>query len=289
MKFGQFEIRTFVEQRFRLDGGGMFGVVPKTMWQKLMPADENNLIPMATNIFVLNANGKNYLFDVGLGDGLTEHEKKIYNTDGRSEMDTGLASLGLTTADIDVVVPSHLHTDHAGGVCRVVDEQYVPRFEKARYVVCREEWQAAMNPNERTKPVYAVERLRALEEAGQLDIIDGNTQITPGVTLRHTGGHSEGHWALEMESEGERVFFYGDIYPTRHHMKGAYVLAYDVYPLTSLEVKNVTLPKIIDEKIVMAYDHDPDFPFARIRQEGRRIIAEPVDVNKACTTSKEGL
>lgn len=277
MKFGQFEIRSFVEQRFRLDGGGMFGVVPKIIWQKLMPADENNLIPMATNIFVLKAHGKNYLFDVGLGDALTDLEKKIYNTDGNSAMESGLASLDLTTADIDVVLPSHLHTDHAGGVCKLVDGEYRPRFENARYIFCREEWQAAMNPNERTKPVYAVDRLRVLKEAGQLDLIDANTEIVPGLNVKFTGGHSEGHWALEMESEGEKVFFYGDIYPTRHHMRGPYVLAYDVFPLQSLEVKNKKLPEIIADGVIMAYDHDPDVPFARIKQDGRKLIAEPVN------------
>lgn len=288
MKFGQFEIRTFVEQHLWLDGGGMFGVVPKSMWQKLMPADENNLIRMTTNIFILNANGKNYLFDVGLGDTLSDKEKTLYGTDGNSHMNSGLSSLGLTTDDIDVVIPSHLHTDHAGGVSIRVDGEYRPRFGKARYVVCREEWQAAMNPNERTKPIYAPERLRALEEAGQLDIIVGNTDIAAGIRVLFTGGHSEGHWALEMESEGEKVFFYGDIYPTVHHMRGPYIPSYDVFPLQSLQVKNWKLPEIIRDGIIMAYDHDPDIPFARIRQDDRKLIIEPVEAASAASASKEG-
>src|SRR5512145_2540498 len=113
MRFGQFEIETFVESHFRLDGGLMFGVVPKSMWNKLLPADENNLVPMAANLFVLTAHGKKMIFDVGLGDTLSDRERKVYSTSGESNLDSGLSTLGLTPADIDYVILSHLHTDHA--------------------------------------------------------------------------------------------------------------------------------------------------------------------------------
>ena len=208
MKFGRFEIRTFVEQHFRIDGGSMFGVIPKVMWSRMIESDENNFVPMVTNLFVLTAHGRNFIFDIGLGDTLSEREKKIYNTNGNSNLEPGLKSLGLATGNIDYVILTHLHTDHAGGAVLFEDGRYVPRFGNARYVINRAEWKAAVEPDERTAAVYVAERLTPLEQAGQVDFVDGDTELFPGVRVVHTGGHTEGHFALELESEGRQVFYY---------------------------------------------------------------------------------
>ena len=123
MRFGSFDITPFVEREFRLDGGSMFGVIPKSIWQKLLPADENNLIPMVTNLFVLRANGQTLLFDAGLGDSLSEREEKIYGAVGPSRMNEGLAEAGVTPDDIDVVILTHLHTDHCAGAVKRAGER----------------------------------------------------------------------------------------------------------------------------------------------------------------------
>ena len=125
MKFGDFDISTFVSEQFRLDGGTMFGVIPKSLWQKMLPADENNLISMVNNLYLLTAHGKRYIFDAGLGDTLTDREKKIYGTDGLSHIESGLAALGLKPADIDYVLLTHLHTDHCGGALKKIDRKSV--------------------------------------------------------------------------------------------------------------------------------------------------------------------
>jgi len=276
MKVGLFEINTFVEQKFKLDGGSMFGVVPKTIWQRLIPADENNLIPMVTNIFVLKAQGKNFIFDTGLGDTLNEREKKIYSTTGESSLEKGLSNLNLTPDDIDYVLLTHLHTDHAGGAVKKVNGQYVPRFKNARYVINREEWRAAVNPDERTGAVYIPERLLPLEKAGQVDFIEGDTELFQGLRAVVTGGHTESHYALEIESEGTSVFYYADIFCTSKHMKVAYVPATDLYPLQTMEVKRRTLPRIVNRNVIMAFDHDVQHPLARIREAGGKFVAEPV-------------
>lgn len=276
MKFGSFEIHSFVEQSFRLDGGTMFGVIPRSMWSRLIAPDENNLIPMVTNLFVLKANGKNMIFDIGLGDTLSERECKIYGTDGVSSLESGLQELGITPDDIDYVILTHLHTDHAGGAVKLVDGQYVPRFANARYIINKNEWQTALEPNERTAAVYVPERLRPLQEAGVVDFIDGNTELFPGIKAAHTGGHTEGHFALEMESEGQQVFYYADLYCTTHHMPLPFVPATDILPLETMEAKRRTLPTIVDTGVIMAFDHDVVNPFARIKQDGRKLIAEPV-------------
>jgi len=277
MKFGQFEIKSFVERKFRLDGGQMFGVIPKTMWQKLIPADENNLIPMVTNLFVLKARGKTMMFDGGLGDSLNEREEKIYAVESASMMDSGLAGIGLTPDDIDVVILTHLHTDHAGGIAKLVDGKFVPRFANARHIIDKTEWDRAINPDERTGAVYLPERYRPIEEAGLVDFIDGETELFPGVRAVPTGGHSEGHFALEIESEGKQVFYYADIFATSAHMGVAYVPATDLFPLDTMAVKRRVLPRIIEENVVMAYDHDVNIPLGRVRQEGRKYVVTPVE------------
>ncbi len=276
MQFGSFEILTFVEQEFRLDGGSMYGIIPKSMWNKITPADDNNLIAMVTNLFVLKAHGKTFMFDSGLGDTLSDREQKIYGTDGQSRMNAGLESLGLAAGDIDYVILTHLHTDHAGGAVRLENDTYVPRFENAKYIVSEDEWADAGNPNERTGAVYVPERTQALENAGQVEFVDGNTELVPGVNIVHTGGHTRGHFGLEMESEGERVFYYSDILPMAGHLRVPVIAAADTMPLDSMNVKRRMLESIVDTGVVMAFDHDVTMPFARVISDGKRLVAQPV-------------
>jgi glyoxylase-like metal-dependent hydrolase (beta-lactamase superfamily II) len=277
MKFGQFEIRTFVEQKFKLDGGSMFGVIPKMMWGKMWPSDENNLIPMVVNLFVLKAHGKNMIFDIGLGDTLSIREKKVYNTDGVSNLEPGLKKLGLTPDDIDVVILTHLHTDHCGGGVKREGDEYVPRFKNARYIINREEWEAAIHPDERTSAVYVAERLLPLEQAGLVSFIDEGTDLFPGIRAVHTGGHTDDHFALEIESEGHAVFYYADIFPSQHHMRVPFVPATDLAPRESMAAKREALKRIVDKDVIMAFDHDIDAPLVKFTEKDGKLIAHPVD------------
>jgi len=273
MKLGRFEILPFVEQKFKLDGGQMFGIIPKTMWSRLLPADDNNLIDMVTNLFVLKAHGKVMIFDIGLGDTLSDREKKIYGTDGVSFLESGLTSLGLRPEDIDAVILTHLHTDHAAGGVKEVDGDYVPRFPNARYYVSKAEWSDAVNPNERTAAVYVPERLLPLKEAGQVVFFEGETELFPGIKAVPTGGHTDGHYGLEIESEGEKLFYYADIFPMSAHMAVPYVSAADLHPLETMEIKRRLLPRIVDQNVILAFDHDTKTPLARIVSDGKRYKA----------------
>ncbi len=277
MKFGDFEITTFVEHRFKLDGGSMFGVIPRSMWQKFAPPDENNLVEMTNNLFVLKAHDKNFIFDIGLGDTLSDREKKIYGVVGESTLSEGLQSVGLTEDDIDYVIMTHLHTDHAGGAVKFEDENFIPRFNNATYVASQIEYDVATHPNERTSAVYVPERYYALKDSGQLQLIDGNYEFMSGINFVHTGGHTEGHFAIEMESGGQKVFYYADIFPSSHHIPVPFIPATDLYPLDTMGIKRKKLPEIIEDNIIMAFDHDMDKPFARVIAEGKRFKTEKVD------------
>lgn len=277
MKFGSFEIVPFVEQHFRLDGGSMFGVIPKKIWSRLLPVDENNLVPMEVNLFVLKTGKKNILFDTGLGDCLTDGEKKIYAASGDTNIERGLKEIGLTTDDIDLVFLSHLHTDHAGGAVRNSDGAYSTRFKKAKYLVQKIEWRDAMNPNERTAAVYIPERLEILEKSGQMELIDGEEEILPGVKVILTGGHTPGHMAIEAVSGDTTVVYYADIVPSSHHIRIPYVAAVDLDPLKTMAVKRGLLDKLAGKKHAIVFDHDIDIKIGALNRDGRKISVNKIE------------
>lgn len=248
----------------------MFGIVPKVIWNKHIPADEKNFIPFATNLYVLKAHGKTIIFDIGLGDTLNDREKIVYNANEKSFLQSGIENLGLNYDGIDYVILTHLHTDHAGGVAILDNGQFVPRFKNAKYLASKEDWNAAMHPNERTSPVYHPERLNSIKDSGQLELIDANSELFPGIKAVYTGGHTEGHFALEIESGGKRVVYYSDIFPTVWHMPIAYIAATDIRPLESMEVKRKILPRLLNDDTIVAFNHDPNVTFGKIVQDGKR-------------------
>jgi len=276
-RFGDYTIYHFVERRFKIDGGAMFGVVPKKIWGKLVASDENNLIPMQTNLFVVDTGREKILCDTGLGSILTEKERKVYAAFDDSQIETGLAEIGFTVDDIDLVFLSHLHTDHAGGTMIETGGRLIPRFRKARYLVQKAEIEDALNPDERTGAVYVAARMRALEESKQLDVIAGDSDIRPGVKLIHTGGHTAGHMGIEFNSGGETVVYYADIIPSVHHFKVPYVASVDLFPTDTMKVKRSLVKRALEENLIIAFDHDIEIPIGRAREEGVKTVIDAVE------------
>jgi len=279
MKLGKFQVDVFVENRSYVDGGMMFGVVPKKIWAKDIEVSSDNLVAMDTNIFVIRTGEKTLIVDTGLGDMLTGRQRKMYGITEPSNMDKGLSNLGLGPEDIDYVIQTHLHLDHVGGA--VIDDGHgkpVPRFPRATYVAQRIEWNAGNNPDDRSFAAYDRTKFLPLHDSGQLQLIDGNTDLLPGIKLVLTGGHTLGHQGVIVESEGERLLLFADIVPMSTHLRPAYVSSADLFPLDTIKIKKELLPEIVEQGWYLGFDHDIEIKVARIVDTGKKLAAEKVMV-----------
>ena len=278
LKIGDFKLHCIVENRFHLDAGGVYGIVPRSIWSKLQEADENNLLPFDTNVFVLQAHGRNILFDVGLGDFLEEKQRKLYSCFEQSGLPSGLEALGLTPDDIDFVLLSHLHWDHAGGCIKSVAGAPAVMFPTAQHYVHTDEWDDAMNPDERTVGVYFPNRLRVIESAGLLRLIEKDTEVLAGIKLVRIGGHTRGQLGVEVESGGEKLIYYADNFLSCHHLKIPYVPASDLFPVDTQRCKRETLPKAAAGGWYLALDHDIENKVVKIKYDGLKYSCEKVHI-----------
>jgi glyoxylase-like metal-dependent hydrolase (beta-lactamase superfamily II) len=246
------------------------------MWQKLVPPDDENRVPMQTNLFLVRTGQANILLDSGLGDALSDFDIKVYDPRGPSRIEESLREIGLEPSEVSHLIFTHLHTDHSNGAFAGDPDTPRLRFPKARFFVQRDEWEDATNPNERTGAVYMTHRLRLLEDSGNLHLLDGDAEIAPGVRVHKTGGHTRGHQGVRVTHAGERFFYYSDIIPSRFHLKGPYVAAVDVLPLETMKVKKALLSEALDGRTIIGFDHDTEIMFGRLVKKEKWIDVEPV-------------
>jgi glyoxylase-like metal-dependent hydrolase (beta-lactamase superfamily II) len=277
MKLGAFEIYPLSDGSFRLDGGAMFGVVPKALWQRCCAADELNRIPLSLTCLLIRAHGKNILVDTGLGSKEDPRFKEMFAVDRTVSLELSLKRLGLSRDDIDLVINTHLHFDHAGG--NTMDNgsgALVPAFPKARYVVQRGEYDDAVRANERTRASYRRDNFLPITEADRWDLLDGDTELLPGITAMVTQGHTRYHQGIKIESEGRTAFYLGDLIPTVCHLPLPYIMGYDLSPLQTLETKRWVLDRACEEKWLLLFEHDPIVQAGRVRRdtEGKYMLDE---------------
>ncbi len=258
MIFGDFEIHSVSDGHFRLDGGAMFGVIPRTLWEKTNPPDHKNRILLGLNTLLIRTPDLNIMVDTGIGPNRDEKFKAIYGIDRAATLVGSLETLGLTADDIDIVINTHLHFDHAGGNTVTKDGSIVPAFGRARYIVQKGEWEDATHPNERTRASYRPEDFVPVMEAGLFDLIEGDREITEGVKVFRTGGHNRHIQLVRVESKNETAVFLGDIIPTVSHLDYPYIMGYDLYPVETLKVKKEIIEKAAEERWLLAFEHDPD-------------------------------
>ena len=280
MKLGPFELRGIETGRFRLDGGAMFGVVPKVLWQKTDPADENNRIAMTMRVLYAERNGMRLVVDSGAGDKLGEKMIRNYEIESpplrERLLDEGIDPDGVTHA-----VMTHLHFDHAGGFTwRDGDGSLQLAFPNAVHFVQRRQWRAALEPNEKDRASFFPENYLPVEKEGRLELLDGEAEVAPGVRVIPTDGHTPGHQAVLLEGDGEALLYGADLIPLASHVNLPWIMAYDHQPLDTLKEKKRLLERAAAEGWVLFFEHDPRIAACRVRrnEKGRYEIAERLEM-----------
>ena len=272
-QLGELELITLSDGFFHLDGGAMFGVVPRTLWEKRLPPDDRNRIPMAMRPLIVRGE-RTLLIDAGCGDKMDGRSADIYGLDRAYHLDHSLADAGLSADDVDLVLASHLHFDHVGGfTARLDDGRIVPRFPRARYIAHRQEWDDATHPHERNRASYLQENFVPLAEAGVLDLVGDEAEVMRGVRLRRSGGHTAHHQVIVIESQDETAVFTADMYPTSIHVPDPWLMSYDLYPMETLAFKRAFAREAIERQYLIFFEHDPSLAAGRIRESrGKRSV-----------------
>jgi glyoxylase-like metal-dependent hydrolase (beta-lactamase superfamily II) len=280
VKFGDFELSIIRECTFKLDGGAMFGVVPKALWNKVSPADDQNRVEMHCNLLLIETPKGKVLVETGMGDRWTEKEAERYGLKSLVKPAAMLESVGVSNDQIDFVIISHLHFDHVGGASMLKDGKLVPTFPNAKYIVQKGEWEFAYKANARAKASYRPEDFEPLEEAGVLQLVDGDYEIIPGVEVRVTGGHTSHHQVVFFESGSEKGVYFADIMPTKSHVSPPWVMGYDHYPLASCDVKNEWLTRAAAGNWLVVFDHELGTPWGRVKLvDGKKFEFEALPVS----------
>jgi glyoxylase-like metal-dependent hydrolase (beta-lactamase superfamily II) len=277
MRLGDLELTPLSDGFLRLDGGAMFGVIPKPLWEKRAPADDRNRIRLGMRPLLVRGSTKTLIIDAGIGGKMDPKSVDIYGVDRSSHLDHALADAGLSADDIEIVLASHLHFDHAGGFTdRTAGGNVVPRFRKARYVVRTGEWEDATHPHERNRASYLAENFVPLRDAGVLDLQPDDGRIVPGVRVVRTGGHTMHHQIVMIESGGRTAVFAADLIPTTAHLEPPWIMGYDLYPMETLAFKRGFVREAIEHEYVMFFEHDPQVAAGYIREKDGRKYVEPL-------------
>jgi methylmalonyl-CoA epimerase len=270
---GDLELLSLSDGFFALDGGAMFGVVPKQLWAKKTAPDEKNRILLAMRPLVVRG-VRTMLIDAGLGDKDDQKFHEIYGVERSRNIDHTLAEAGLAPEDIDIVLATHLHFDHAGGfTTRDTNGRVRPKFPRAQYVVRRGEWDDALHANERNRASYLVDNFVPLADAGVLQLVDDDQTIMPGVKVKRTGGHTMHHQMAVIESGGKTAAFVADLVPTTAHLPDPWIMGYDLYPMDTLASKKAFYKEAVEKDILVFFEHDPVVAAGYIKEEqGRRRV-----------------
>ena len=283
MTLGDLTLTPLLDRHFRLDGGAMFGVVPKPLWEKRAPADERNRITMAMRPLLVqgpstSGRATTMIIDAGAGEKMEPKLQEIYGFEHGESLAASLAAAGVSAGDVDIVLASHLHFDHAGGfTTRDASGAIGPAFPNARYVINAGEWEDATHPHERNRASYFAENYVPLREAGLVDFMTGDGAVMPGVRVRRTGGHTRWHQIVYLESGGRTAVFAADLLPTTAHVDVPWIMGYDLYPMETLEFKRAFVREAVEREYVIFFEHDPQIAAGYIREKDRRLYVEPLE------------
>jgi len=255
MKIGDYEILMADDGTFKLDGGAMFGVVPKTIWQKFFKPDDQNRIELSTNTLIIRYKKFTALVDLGMGDKFDEKQLAIYDIKREKNLIQNLECMGIHRDEVTHVIITHGHLDHTGWATMRVKNSIIPTFPNAKYYFQEDTYEEIKFPNEKTRPNYNYLNFENLDD--QLEIIRGDEEIFPGLELMKTGGHTKGHQVPILRAGNRTVIYFGDLLPTASHIKPAYIMAYDLYPMDTFYKKKELLEKANEEQWIITLEHEP--------------------------------
>jgi len=269
------KIYTINTGHFKLDGGAMFGVVPKVIWNKLNPADEDNLCPWAMRCMLIEDDNRLILVDNGVGDKQDAKFFGHYHLHGDDSLDKSLQQLGFHHSDITDVILTHLHFDHCGGSIVRKNDKLIPAFPKANYWSNERHWQWATMPNDREKASFLKENILPIEESGQLNMVripeTGNAYFSDSISIRYVHGHTDAMMLPQITYKGKIIVFMADLIPAVAHLPVPYVMAYDMFPLTSLLEKKSFLEEALEKEYILFFEHDPVHECCTLQQTERGI------------------
>jgi glyoxylase-like metal-dependent hydrolase (beta-lactamase superfamily II) len=270
---GQWKLNAIMAGTFGLDGGAMFGVVPKALWAKNIAPDDSNRIPMAMRLLLARGNGRAVLVDAGAGGGYDEKSDQIYAFAGHDNMAASLAPAGITPEDITDVVITHLHFDHGAGVAAPSGDGWRLVFPHATHHVQKAQYQHALEPNPRDRASYFRDRITLLETENALELHEGPWTLAPGFDLDVFNGHTPGQQLPRVSGGGTTVFFCGDLIPTMHHIPTPYIMSYDLDPVRAMDEKVPVLERAYKEGWVLFFEHDFDVAACKVAYDGKRFSA----------------
>jgi glyoxylase-like metal-dependent hydrolase (beta-lactamase superfamily II) len=274
LTLGNFELTAVSDGNYRLDGGAFFGVIPKVMWEKKVKADAENYVPVGLNSVVVRTGDHTVLIETGIGNKLPDRLVKIYGQP--SKLLANLAAAGISPEEIDVVINTHLHFDHCGWNTMRQDNTVVPTFPKAKYYVQEGEWQYASHPNDRDAISFMSENYDPLINSGQMTLLHGDQEIVPGVSVRVYPGHTQFMQAVIIQSVGKTACYISDLIPTSAHIEVPWVMAFDLFPLQTMDSRKKYYDQAIGEQWLTIFTHDPVMPWAYVEKgEKGRMVARP--------------
>ena len=276
IQIGDLQCEVLSGGRFKLDGGGMFGIIPRMLWSRQFEPDDRGRIQLDTNCILVRTGDELVLIDTGNGPKMTTKEQTIFGLAPSEGILHSLATHGVAPAEINTVLLTHLHMDHVGGASHVEDDEPVISFPNARYVAQRREWEDAIHNYSHMRASYRLENLLPIQRSGRLELLDGDAEVAPGISVHVTGGHTPAHQCVFLRSRGETGVFLADVCPTPAHFRPPYNMAYDLEPYVTMRVKGELLSRAAQEGWLCFFDHEPARKVVRVREEDGQFAADPV-------------
>lgn len=276
MQIGKYKLITIKSGVFSLDGGAMFGIIPKPLWEKTNPSDNINRIKLSTRNLLLISNDKKILIDTGMGNKWDDKSKNIYDIDATVELERELELSGVKPEEITDILLTHLHFDHSGGSTKYENNKLVPSFPNAKYHVQKKNFEWAMNPSERDKGSYIKENFESLAKEGILNLIDGENLFDENISFEIINGHTFSQQMIKISDSLNTLLYVADLLPFVSQIKIPYIMGYDLQPLVTVEEKKKYLKSAADENWMLYFGHDPEYAIATVKYSDKGIIQDKV-------------